>query len=274
MSWKWLSIPLIIMALVFLYLTWEVDEKYARYIIPCVVAMVTLFVFSPQIDWWLARRKTPELDPKVRQLLTQRSPYYNDLSADQKKLLRDRIVLISMALDFKPQVMETVPDDVSAILSFYAAQITLGFEQFLLSPFENIVLYPGPFPSPQFPEHWHASETFEEDGVLLFSLDHLMKGFLNPLQYYPVGLHEMAQAFLLKHPEKDYPVLDETTWEDIRKISGIDKEKLTKYIGLPRLPILPVCIVYFFTLPQRFKAIRPDLYESFVNVFQQDPAHV
>ncbi|MBK7409678.1 MAG: zinc-dependent peptidase [Saprospirales bacterium] len=273
MSWKWLAIPLVILALVFLYLTWEVDEKYALYIIPSVVALVILFVFGPQIDWWLARRKTPELDPKIRHLLTQRSPYYNNLSAEQKQRLRDRIVLVSMALDFKPQAMETVPDDIIAILGFYAAQITLGFEQFLLTPFENIVLYPGPFPSPQFPEHWHASETFEEDGVLLFSLDHLMKGFLNPLQYYPVGLHEMAQAFLLKYPEKDYPVLDEATWEDIRKISGIGKEKLTKYMGLPRLPILPVCIVYFFTIPQRFKAVSPGLYTSLVQLFQQDPAH-
>ena len=272
MSWKWFAIPLIILALVFLYFTWEVDEKYALYIIPPVVGLAILFVLSPQIDWWVAKRNPPELDPKIRHLLNQRSPYYNQLSAEQKKRLRDRIGLFSMSIDFKPQAMESVPDDVKTVIGFYGAQITLGLDQYLLPPFENVVLYPGPFPSPQFPEHWHASEIFEEDGVFLFSMDHLMKGFLSPLKYYPVGLHEMAQAFLLVFPGKDYPAVDESTWKDLQKISGIDKEKLCKYIGLPQVAILPVCITYFFTLPERFKAVRPDLYSALTQVFQQDPA--
>ena len=274
MYWRWVAIPFVIIVLVLLYFAWEVDaEKYSVYIIPVVILLAVLIVLSPQIDWLMAKRDPPELDPQIRRLLHQVSPYYTQLPADQKKRLRERIGLFKMAFDFKPQAMERVPEDVKAVIAFYGAQLTLAFDKFLLKPFETVIIYKGPFPSPQFPEHWHICEVFREDGVLLFSADHLLKGFFQPLQYYPTGLHVMAEAFLLKHPDKGFPEPGETVWEDIRQITGVDRERLTKYIGLPEIPPLPVCITYFFTLPARFKAVRPDLYESFSNIFQQDPAH-
>jgi Mlc titration factor MtfA (ptsG expression regulator) len=272
MYWRWLAVPLVIIALFFLYLTWEVDDKYALYIVPPVVLTAALIVFSPQIDWLLAKRKPPEIPDSIRHLINQRSPYYQLLSADAKKRFRDRLALFIMAFDFKPQAMERVPEDVKAIVAFYAAQITLAFEDFLLPPFEHVIVYRGPFPTPQYPAHWHISETFLEDGVLIYSADHLMQGFLHPLKYYPIGLHEMAQAFLHKHPQDEHALTGESVWEDIRQITGVDKERLQKYIGLPEVPALPVCIVYFFTLPQRFRTVRPDLYEALAGIFGQDPA--
>lgn len=272
MFWRWLAVPLLILALVFLYLTWEVDEKYAIYIVPPIVLIAALYALGPQIDWWWHRRKPPELDPAIRQMLNNRSAYYNNLNAEQKKRFRDRMALFSIATDFKPQALETVPEDVKAAVSFYAVQLTFAYDEFLLEPFENVVVYAAPFPSPQFPQ-WHISETFAEDGVLLFSAPHLLKGFLEPKQYYPVGLHEMAVAFMHKYPGKPYPEPGENAWEDMRQISGVEKDKLFKYMGLSQLPVLPVCITWFFTLPERFKAIRPDLYAAFSEIFQQTPAH-
>lgn len=273
MFWKWLSLPLLITALVFLYLTWEVDEKYAIYIVPPIVLVAVIYALAPQVDWWWLKKNPPELDPAIRQLLNQRSAYYNNLSAGQKKRFRERMALITTGLDFKPQSLEKVPDDLKAIVSFYFAQLTLSFDSFLLEPFENVVIYAGPFPSPQY-HQWHISETFAEDGVLLFSAPHLLKGFFNPSHYYPTGLHEVAQAFIHKYPEKPYPPLNDAVWEDIRQISSVDQDRLWKYLGLPQVDPLPVCMVYFFTLPDRFLAVRPDLYAAFAEIFQQDPAHV
>lgn len=271
MYWRWFAVPLIVIIVVLFYFSWEVDEKYTAYIIPAAVLLAALIVLGPRVDWYFAKRKPPELDPKIRHLLHKVSPYYIQLSADQKKRMRDRMVLFMLTLDFKPQGTEKLPEDVKAVVAFYAAQLTLSFEEFMLTPFENVVIYRGPFPSPQFLEHWHISEIHVEDGVLLFSADHLMKGFLQPLQYYPIGLHEMSRAFMHKFPDKGYPDPGGSVWEDIRQISGVDRERLTKYIGLPEIEPLPVCITYFFTLPARFKAVRPDLYESLSAIFQQNP---
>ncbi len=272
MFWRWLAVPLLIVALVFLYMTWEVDEKYAIYIVPPIVLIAVLYSLGPQIDWWWHRRNPPEIDPAIRQILNTRSAYYNNLSAEQKNRFRERMALFALATDFKPQAMETVPEDVKAAVSYHAVQLSLAYDEFLLEPFENVVLYAGPFPSPQYPQ-WHISETFEEDGVLLFSVPHLLKGFLQPAQYYPTGLHELAQAFIHKYPGKPWPEPGPQVWEDIRQISGVEKDRLLKYMGLPELPALPVCIAYFFTHPARFKAVRPDLYAAFSEIFQQDPAH-
>ena len=274
MYWRWVAIPLMVIIAVLLYFSWEVDQKYTVYIIPAVVLLAVVIVLSPQIDWFFAKKDPPRLDPRIRGMLHQVSPYFSHLRPELKKRLLDRMGLFIMATEFKPQAMEKVPDDIKAVVAFYGVQLTLSFEKFLLTPFENVIIYKGPFPSPQFPDHWHISETFREDGVLLFSADHLLKGFFQPAQYYPSGLHEMAQAFMMKYPEKGYPDPGESIWEDIREISGVDRDRLTQYIGLPEVPPLPVCITYFFTIPARFKAVRPDLYESFSNIFQQDPAHV
>ena len=88
-----LLIPFVVLAFVFLYLTLEVDENYAFYIIIPVIISAMIWVLSPQIDWWWYQRNPPQLDPAIVQLLERHNPYYQQLFFEDKKKFQLRVAL-------------------------------------------------------------------------------------------------------------------------------------------------------------------------------------
>ncbi|GJM31655.1 MAG: hypothetical protein DHS20C18_06560 [Saprospiraceae bacterium] len=266
-----LAFPFVVLALVFLYLTWEVTESYSVYIVGPVVALALIYVFSPQIDWWWYSRYPPKLDQRVQLLFQKQHSFYQSLSLEEKKRFRDRVALYLVAVEFQPQAMQMVPEDIKAILASCAVQLTLNREDFLLSKFENVVVYPHPFPSPQFPKQFHASEIFAEDGVLLFSAQHLTKGFMKPQHYYHIGLHEYAKVFLLHYPDLQWPTFEASIWEDLEKISRFSHEALLKYINLDKIDPLPVSITHFFVFPTQFREVLPEVYARYTQIFGWEP---
>jgi Mlc titration factor MtfA (ptsG expression regulator) len=250
------------------YLSFMVDEGYSLFIIFTSVILVLLYIFSPQIDWWWYLRYPPKLDESFRQLLRQQYPFYMQLSPENKLKFRQRVGLFRLAKDFMSQGMEEVPEDLKVFTSISGVHLTFGWEDFLLPKFEKIIIYPHPFPSPQYPEQFHASEVFEEDGVVLFSAQHLVKGVLEPRQHFPVGLYELAKVMILSYPEKNWPKLSENAWERLEQISGVSREALVQYINLEDIKPLPVSMVYFLSFPEDFLRAWPELYQKLNRVLR------
>lgn len=269
-----LSIPFVILALIFLYLTWEVDRSYSLYIIPPVVLLAIVYVLSPQINWWWYRRHPPDLEEPLRQLLLQRHHRYSRWAPARRTLFRQRMALYMLNQEFMPQAIEAVPEDVKAVIAAAAVELTLGQEDFLLEPFERVVVYPHPFPSPQYPEHFHASEIYEEDGVLLFSIDQLLRSFMEPRQFFSIALYEFAKVYRHLHPGAPWPAWPVDGWELMERISGLSPDTVAAWINLPKesLSSLGVAVAHFFVFPATFREYWPDGYAALAAVFNQDPA--
>ncbi len=267
---RYLVFPFAIGAIISLYLVWEGNISPV-YIIPFVMTTVIILVMSPQIDWWWALRNPPPIDPKLEGFLRKFFPYYQQLSLPAKKRFADRVSLYLMAVEFIPKVMDDVPEDIKGLIAANVVMLTFGQEDYLLSQFEKIVIYPHPFPSPQYPKTFHSTENFEEDGVLLFSLEQLIPGATQKTKFYNITLHEYINIFILIYKDFQYPTFEENIWEDLKLISGFRMEAVKNYIGLPSLEPLPVAINYFFTFPQKFQEILPKHYIAFQNIFNQNP---
>jgi hypothetical protein len=268
---KYLQIPFAIGALVFLYLAWEVRSGYAIYIVPFVVAMAIIYTLSPQVDWWWYQRKPPELPTPLRHLINTAFPFYQKLSADEKTRFRQRMALYMHANEFMPQGMDNVPVDVKGVVAASVVQLTFGLDDYLLNKFEHIVIYPHPFPSPQFPEKWHTSEIYEEDGVILFSAEQLMASFLQPVRFFNSGLYEYARVFRRCYPAVVFPSFGENDWEALQQVSGFSKNVVEKWIGLPDPDAVAVAVVYFFVFPEKFRAVLPEAYQTLAGIFRQGP---
>ena len=262
-----ISIPFLLLTAVFAYLTLEVDESFSIYIIFFVILLAVIYTFSPQINWWWYTRNPPEIDKPMRNLLIQHHSVYNELSLNDKKRFRNRIALYMMAVEFMPMGWETLPEDIKGVIAANVVQMTLHQEDFLLPKFERIVVYTTPFPSPQFPKQLHASELFEEDGVLLFSAQQVMWSFLQPQQYYNLVLHEYIKAYQLTYPNKMYPVVEEKDWPILNQISSFSKENIEGIIGLANINPTIVSGTLFFTHPVKYQQIAPDLYEKWKVIF-------
>jgi len=268
---KILAIPCVIGAAIFIYLTYFSSEDYAIYIVPFLLALIALYFLQPAIDWWWYQRYPPDIEAPLRKLFEQRLSYYQQLSEENKQKFRTRVALYIEANDFRPQVFEEIPEDVKGIVAANIVQLTFGQEDYLLNSFERIVIYPGIFPTPQHLEKFHASEIFEEDGVLLFAMDHLMPGTLHADQYFNLGLYEYAKVFRLSRPDASYPKLVEEIWKDYETISRFPRKKVEGFVGLDNLDLWAVGVVYFFSFPKKFKEVLPDLYQTHANLLNQRP---
>jgi hypothetical protein len=262
-----LALPLVITAIGVLYLAWERDPGVAWYLIPLVIIILLIYSFSPQIDWWWARRNPPELEPELRRMLNLQAPFYQKLSPEDKERFRHRVAWTELALNFIPQGMESAPADVRFAVAASAAQVSFGMEEFLFGSYENIVLYKHPFPSPQHPEDWHSSEIFDEDGVLMFSAQHLVLGFVNPKQYFPSGLYEYARLFRRIYPDRNYPSPESIQLNTLEKISGFTSDAVQKWIGLPHVDTFGMAGAYYFAYPERFQKFWPEGYEQLRKTF-------
>ncbi len=265
-----IAAPFVFGAILMLYLAWEVDEKYAPWIIPFVLIAAVVYIFAPQINWWRYRRRPPVLEPALTALLEKFHPFYQRLDEAGRKKFRDRVTLYRMAADWMPMGWpdETLPSDVQLALS--AQAVTVGFNQtkFWFPKFEKIIVYPYPFPSPEYP-FAHASELYEADGCLLFSAEQVMMGFTEPGKLYNVGLHEYARAFQLTFPEKPYPVFEgEAVWAKLETVAGgLTRNLIEASVGLAGVDALPVAVHHYFIYPQRFREVFPKEAEVFNDIF-------
>jgi hypothetical protein len=264
-----LIVPFLLVAAVFLYLALRVDPQYARFIVWPMIAAIALYVFSPKINWWWYTRYPPDLNADLRRLMEKGPGFYHRLSEADQLRFRQRVSLFIMANDFKPQGIAAVPNDVEAIVAASAVTLLFGQKDALWFPkYEHVIIYPHPFPTPQYPERFHISEVYDEDGVLLFSLEHLFHGFLQPDQFFHIGLYEYAKVYMRSHSFTRLPQVDETHWPVLERISGFSRDAIEQYINLADIEPLAVAIAHFFVFPEAFEREWPDAFEKMKATFR------
>ncbi len=258
--------PFFILMVIFTYMTLEIDANYSWYIVPNVVIMAILYMLSPQIDWWWYQRRPPKLPDGLVKMFAARFSFFKKLSPEHKTKFCNRVALYLKANEFMPKGMESVPLDVQAVVAASVIQLTFHHDDFLLNKFEHIIIYPHPFPSPQY-QQWHACEIFEEDKVIMFSAEQLMAGFAQPTKFFHIGLYEYTRAFMRCHPEVEMPELDENIWLKLQVISNFPKAAVEKWIGLSELDTIAVAVAHYFVFPDRFKAVDPELFQKLSTIF-------
>lgn len=262
-----LAIPFILLLGLGVYLTIQVDTSWSLLMISMVVILVAGFVLSPQINWWWWQRNPPDLPPEMAQLLATKLPFYQQLTTEDQREFRRRMFLFNEGTNFMPQVLEKMPLDAKVMIA--SAPVTMTFRQpeFLFANFENVIVYPHPFPSPQYEQKFHASEIYEPDGVVMFCLEHVLRGFIDPKQYLNPSWYEYARVFKITYPAYDYGDWSAVSWEKLQSISNFSHEALERWIGLPDLDLEAMGTSFYFIFPQRFQKVLPELHETLNKVF-------
>ncbi|MFN7115236.1 MAG: zinc-dependent peptidase [Saprospiraceae bacterium] len=267
MAVRILAIPIVIGLFIAGYLAFAIDGRYAIWMVPPLILLAILWVLSPQINWWWYQRYPPDVAAPIRQFLFQ-YPFYQRLPEGEKKRFRNRMALFVMGNNFIPQIIEKVPEDVKFMVAANAVTFLFGQDKLLFPRFENIIINPKPLPTLQYPEKYHASEIYEPDGVVLFSMEQLVRGFLESNRYFNIGLYEYAKVFRISYPQHVYPRFDENIWETLERISGFSKEWIEQWINLPDIDPVAVSIAHFFTFPEPFLQELPEAYKKYRAIFK------
>ena len=278
--------PFGILALIFFYLTMKADGEgiWTLLLVAAVVIAAVIYVMSPQINWWWWQRSPPPLDERSANVLADYCAFYRPLSPELKQRFRNRVALFLLGNEFMrpvhPNEMDAdalrmrVPEDLKVAVAAAAVQVSFGKPTFSTTKFEHIILYPHPFPSPQFAAV-HTCELYEPDGVVMLDADTLMAGFNQPHQIFSIGVYEMARIFRMEKmketPSVSTPNFDAVTLETLEKVSGMTRKQIAAVVGLDDLDDFAVAVYHFFTFPKGFQSLLPDLYQLFVNIFKQNP---
>ena len=262
--------PFALLTMVFLYLAWQVDESYSRWVIPTLVIAALIYILKPEINWWWYRRRPPQLDADLTSLLERFCRPYQRLDTQQQQQFRERVALFTLATDWTPVAWpeDSLPQDIQTALAAQAIALTLDREDFLFEPFEKVIVYPGPFPTQVHPIA-HASELYEPDGCLIFSAEQVMMAFAQPNRWFNVGLYEYARAFVHLHPAEAWPDFsDDLHWSSLEQASGMPRTHVESIIGLPHADQLGVAIHHYFNFRERFVEQLPVEAAAFQQIFR------
>jgi hypothetical protein len=264
---RYFLIPLAMLAgLSFLLIDWY-GQHWVWLLLLAIAGIVTVLIFTPQIDWWYWQRRAPDLPLGLRPLLEQRVAFYQRLDPPAQREYRRRAFLLREAMDFTGQGIEKIPDDVQLLPALAAATIGFGRPDFLFPEYEKIVLYPHPFPSPQH-DFLHVTERYAPDGVLLFSMPHLMRSVVEEQAFPNLALYEFAKIYRERYPDGEYPALDGPTLESI---SGFSEAAVAKFLGFEQPDRQALTSVYFFSFASNFKQRAPEVYQTLCHAFALDP---
>ena len=267
-----LSLPIALTILGILYLSYELGYQGAMIwiLVPLVIATAVV-IFQGQIDFWWNERNPVELDPPISAWLKKYDPYYKSLHPDQRQKYDNRLVMYMHGRAFASVGSEhhAVPDDIQAIVASNAVKMMMSKKDYLLGDMDRVYLYKHPFPTPRY-QFLHTVETDIEEGVFIFSLEHLIPGMINPEEHYNIAMHGYAEAFQRVFPKEDFTYLDHITWEQLEELGHHSQDKILKTIGFNKTDIPTVVINYFFTHPRRFNSMFPDVFDRLVRQFGAD----
>ena len=264
---RYFLIPLAMLAgLSLLFIDWY-GQRWVWLLLLAAAGIVTVLIFTPQIDWWYWQRRPPDLPRGLRSLLEQRVSFYQRLDPLAQREYRRRAFLLRESLDFTGQGVDKIPEDVRLLPALAGTTISFGREEFLFPAYEKIVLYPHPFPSPQY-DFLHVTERYAPDGVLLFSMPHLMRSVVEEQAFPNLALYEYAKIYRERYPEEDYPELDGDTLE---AISGFSEAAVAKFLGFAEPDRRALTSVYFFSFASKFKQMAPEVYQTLCHSFALDP---
>jgi hypothetical protein len=259
-----IAAPFLFAAILLMFVAFR-NPNYAIYIVPNIIVLSVIYVLHPQIDWWWYQQHPPKMDRNGRTFLERFFGFYQNLPEEDQLRFRNRTMMIQFAKDFMSQAEEkSVPADARLIFAACQAQLTFGMEDYLLKSYEKVVIYPGAFPSPKYPEHFHLSEVFEEETAngYIFSMQHMLAAFMEPSQYYNITSHELSQSFILAHPEWLWPLVDEQIWPALAQISQFPTEVLKETINRPDLEPLAATVTHYLSFPSAFQTQLPELYQQ------------
>lgn len=262
-------LPVVVSFLGLLYLSYEMNITNAMYwsIIPLLI-LTAIFVFHGNIDFWWLEKHPLVLDQPIKDWLLKYDSYYQSLDSESRAKYDNRLTLYMNGRSFSSvgSEMHEVPNDIQGIIASNVVKMMIGLDDHLLGDMDRIFLYKHPFPSPRY-QFLHTVETDAEDGVLIFSMEHLIPGVMYPDKFYNIAMHGYAEAYQHVFNKTDFTFLDEISWEQLELIGGLTKEQILQTIGFNDTYISTVAINHYFTHPIRFKQVLPLHYNRLKNHF-------
>ncbi|MGB5026570.1 MAG: hypothetical protein WBO44_14535 [Saprospiraceae bacterium] len=235
-------------------------EACLWYIIPTGILAMASFVFGKLInEYWFAKYK-PVLDDYEIKWVSKFIPYFMHLEDFNKVKFLSQLALELKQREFVSMTDKKLPEELKLMALAPAVRLGLDLNNPLAVKYHKIVFYHTAFPSPQY-QYLHLSETFHEDGVLIFASDALQSAHVQPGAFFNTALYEWACVFIeINKLKLNFPITDVESWAFIENILHTEKKRLHDYMGIPELNVWAILIYIYVMDPHKLLEASPESY--------------
>jgi len=212
------------------------------------------------------------------ELLTRHNGYYKQLSSSGQKKFIKRLHHFRHKKTFVGKNGLKIDSTHETLISSAAIQITFGLENYVLSNFREIMVFPDTF------RFTHSDVYYKgltgQSGKIFLSWEDFLEGYETKEDKLNLGIHEMAHALELtallgSDTTMDFAVKYDTWKEksndEYHRIRNDEDSFLRNYAGKSEREFFAVCIEHFFEAPKEFSDELPDIYIPLCNLLNQDP---
>ena len=217
----------------------------------------------------------------VREILLKYSTYYSNLSHANRQRFEDRLAELLLYLDFSAEGLDgDVTLEMKIVIASAQIQLTFGLENFIPERFSQITVLPRSYFIDTHPRPV-VGHVDPRTSQICFSWRDIKFGFSINDDAINVALHEFAHwlemesrfasfsnGLLCKY---DYSDWRRTANHKLIKIRSQENQFLKDYGGKNMIELFAVSVEAFFEQSQAFKSRLPRLYNTLVELLNQDP---
>lgn len=219
------------------------------------------------------------LEPQYLEPLREHFLYYQNLSKENKKRFETRVQVFIDNNEFIPRSYTHVSDEMKALISASAVQLTFGFGHLNFEHFPRILIYQDDYYS-KITRKYHAGEV-NPHGLIVLSWRNFVNGYKKHDDGKNLGLHEMAHALHLENAiaNSEYDFIDPDHLQKFEKMAREEMALIRRgqnfffrhYASMNKHEFFAVSIENFFERPGKFQKEKPELYQTMCALLRQDP---
>jgi Mlc titration factor MtfA (ptsG expression regulator) len=228
----------------------------------------------------VVRGKDLEIDEsEMHRILSKRYHYYNSLQESGQKLFLKRLK------KFMHNKFFIIKDDegfkeMPLLVSAAAIQLTFGLQNFTLSFYKYVRIYPEEYVSDNFMKVLAGNV---QGNIITVAWNHLLKGFENCMDGSNVGLHEMSHALYIQkmEVEKDYAKKFAKRYNQLMKICEVAHKTeqdgrlnlYSDYANQNLQEFWAESVELFFEKPQELQKNYPEVFHGMTLLLNQNPVN-
>ena len=210
-----------------------------------------------------------KLAKEQRVILVKEFSFYNKLTSKQKCVFEHRVLRFIEYHTFVGRENLQITERMQLLISATAIMLTFGFDRYLLSKFETILVYPQDYFS-NITQQYHKGEANPSYRTIVFSWEDFEEGIKIEDDNLNLGIHELTHAlhfsFLTEksysatHFLKHYKLLLLSLRNKNAQKRLIQMNYLRDYAFENQYEFLSVLVEHFFETPEEFRAKLPAIY--------------
>lgn len=241
---------------------------------------VFVYVFGRKLIIYYKENHTDSFSLPYDFILQNKTHFYQQLPEKVRKRFLFRLKNFISQHDFEGHEGLTVTDDMRVLISAAAIHLTLGLNDYELSDFQKIFVYPDVYYS-GYSKTINRGET-NPHGIIALTWPYVEGGFAEITDKINLGYHEFAHALMLQHVNNG--LNDEMFSFGYDKFCYMLQKKqlsqhvqqagfLRDYAFTNKMEFFAVSAEYFLETPEEMREKSPELFYLMVRMLRQDPTH-